>query len=271
MKSIAVIQARMASKRLPGKALMKLDGLQLILHVIASGKKIQGIDEVILATSSNEENNELEKIARVTDIDVFRGAEEDVVGRFCAIANSKSADYIVRLTGDNPLHDSDIISSLLRNHIESKKDYTCITGLPVGTGADIFSRKAITLSAEKGDGNKMADSVEQYVLEHPNSFKILHLNVVPSLSHYRFSIDTKEDFERMQILFNTIGSKINDLSIPELIKEIHQKNLVEIACPKKIEISNANKYTEKLLSKLETKNVILDDYEMNRIKTDCHL
>ncbi len=102
MKSVAIIQARVSSTRLPEKALKDLCGHPLIFHVIERAKKIRGIDQVILATGNRPENQPLVEIAESMGISHFTGSENDVLGRFWESVKNINCDYIIIITGDNP-------------------------------------------------------------------------------------------------------------------------------------------------------------------------
>jgi len=106
----AVIQARMQSKRLPGKALLELGGKPLLAHVIDRTQRIEGVDAVVVATSIGEENAPLIELARSMSAGVFVGSIDNVLERYYLSAVEFGGDYIVRVTGDNPFTDPEYAS-----------------------------------------------------------------------------------------------------------------------------------------------------------------
>lgn len=249
--NLAIIQARMASKRLPGKALLKVGDFPLIHHVIKRGQKIRGVNQVILATSVAPENDELTRFAQSLGIDVHRGDEDDVIGRFYSVAKKHDAANIVRLTGDNPLLDFKAIGFLLQKHLEEESDYSCIQGLPVGVGADIFSMRGLSDSQQFANGKELSDHVDLYLLENQANYKLISYRLTPTLSQYRLTIDDQEDFSRIQALINKIGPRIYEMTTTQILKNIELHNLKTLMQPQVANISKQNQYTAQLVSKIE--------------------
>ena len=102
-RTIAIVQARMGSSRLPGKMMMDLAGEPLLHWVLSRVKKAKLLDSIILATSDGAIDDQLVELAQKLNVPVFRGSETDVLGRFLEAANVSKADHVVRVCGDNPL------------------------------------------------------------------------------------------------------------------------------------------------------------------------
>ena len=129
--NIAVIQARMASTRLPGKSLLRIGEYPMIHYVLERARQISGIEGVVLATGLNAENDPLADYATRLGYELFRGDEDDVIERFYKAALERQADTVIRLTGDNPLIDFDAMGRLLARHNERRMDYSCMTSIGV--------------------------------------------------------------------------------------------------------------------------------------------
>ncbi len=254
--NIAIVQARMASKRLPGKALADLGGVPLIHHVLERGKRIPGISEVVLATSKGGENDALEDYARQIGCDVFRGDEDDVIDRFYRISAPRGASNIVRLTGDNPLLDYNAIGFLLRKHVELAADYSCLTGLPVGAGADIFSFRALEESHRKADGKALSDHVDLYVLENQQKFGLMRFALEPALSKIRWTVDDQSDIARVRKLVDADSAGILERSTTQLLHLIEDLKLEEEMRPEQANTSPQNLYTAGLVGKIKHCNVV---------------
>ena len=117
-KMLCILQARMLSTRLPGKILKEIKGKPLIAYEIDRIKHSKKIDKIVLATSDDKSNDILEDFCRAYNIDCFRGDENDVLKRFrdCSIMYPNS-EYIVRLTGDCPLIDPEVIDATIENFL----------------------------------------------------------------------------------------------------------------------------------------------------------
>ena len=106
MKVVATIEARMTSSRLPGKPLLLANNKSMLEHLSSRLKTISVIDEIVLATTVNIEDQPLVDEAKKIDISVFRGDEDNVMQRVIGAAESSGADVIVEITGDCPIAES---------------------------------------------------------------------------------------------------------------------------------------------------------------------
>src|SRR5690242_5548434 len=102
MKTVAVIQARMSSTRLPGKVLKDLGGRPVLDWVVEAARQAPGVDEVVVATSTEEDDNVVADWALQKGVTVYRGSLTDVLSRFLGAAHLTNADILIRLTGDCP-------------------------------------------------------------------------------------------------------------------------------------------------------------------------
>ena len=121
---LAIIQARMASTRLPGKMLADIDGQPMLWHVVNRTRRSSLVDRLIVATSVNSGDDPIVQFCARNNIDCFRGSEDDVLDRFYQAAKYYKAKTIVRITGDCPLIDPIIVDKVISLFINSKADYT---------------------------------------------------------------------------------------------------------------------------------------------------
>jgi spore coat polysaccharide biosynthesis protein SpsF len=139
-----IVQARMASTRLPGKILlsMPIGSTQTILdRVLNAAERSSYFGKVVVATSVDPQNAPVIELCTQRNIEVFVGDEENVYSRFFSVVQRESYDYIVRLTADNPLLDPDYIDIVIKHHINSTFDYTRSKGLPLGMNVEVFSKQ----------------------------------------------------------------------------------------------------------------------------------
>lgn len=252
--NIAIIQARMSSKRLPGKALLQIGSHPMIYYVIKRAQKIRGVEKVALATSRNRDNNELVNFVKSLDIEVFRGDEDNVLERFYVIAKKNQTEHVIRLTGDNPLIDFTALSMLLERHHNRSSDYSCMTGLPVGASGDIFSFNALKMSYENADGKELCDHVDFYILENQNKFNIVCYELTRALSSYRWTVDEQQDMDRMRDFFRAVkektGNTIEELNTKHLLALIQFLGFQEKMQPLQANVSEKNLYTAELIKKI---------------------
>ena len=207
---VAIVSARMASSRCPGKALAPLAGrplLEVLLERIASAPEL---DSVALATSVNPENLPLVELARHRGIPAFQGEEEDVLRRYLDCARTMAADHVVRVTGDNPLTDLETLGRLVDLHMESGSDYSYVPGdaLLMGILPEVISRGALERSWERGQPRHRSELVTLYIKEHPQQFKIATAALPDGLYRpdYRLTVDYPEDVTLMQALFERLAA-----------------------------------------------------------------
>ena len=151
MKKIiaAIIQARTGSSRLPRKVLADLNGKPLIEFLIERVKKCSDIDEIILATTFKKEDDILENIASNLKIKCVRGSKDDVLSRYVKATEETKAQVLIRLTGDCPFLDPELISRTINEFKLKNVDYlsNCYPpSYPDGLDVEVFSRKALYLA-----------------------------------------------------------------------------------------------------------------------------
>ena len=146
MKVVGIVQARMGSTRLPGKVMRVVVGVPLIELLLTRLNKASRIDRAVVTTASTAENDVLESHLITIGFQVYRGDEEDVLGRYYQAALEEEADVIVRITGDCPLVDSEIVDSVVEKYIKSEADYVSNINPPTfpdGLDVEVFSFNAL--------------------------------------------------------------------------------------------------------------------------------
>ena len=158
MNTVAIIQARISSTRLPRKVLKKIEGKTILEHVINRVKAAKNLDNVIVATTVKKEDLEIVKICASLGISVFCGSEDDVLDRYYQTARLFNAEHIVRITSDCPLIDFKVIDDVVDLYFKKNADYATNTlpeTFPDGEDVEIFSFKrcCIKLFKKKGDND----------------------------------------------------------------------------------------------------------------------
>ena len=150
MRIVASIEARMTSSRLPGKVMMTAGGRPMLAILIERLKQVREIDEIVLATTVNSNDEVLEGTARDCGASVFRGSEDDVLGRVCGAINQARADVVVEITADCPLTDPKMVSFCIREYqrtADANKYIANTTGsqlgAPAGLDVQVFSADAL--------------------------------------------------------------------------------------------------------------------------------
>jgi spore coat polysaccharide biosynthesis protein SpsF (cytidylyltransferase family) len=226
-----IIQARMGSTRLPKKIMLNLSGKPILWHVVESCKKAN-VEEVIIATSKNKENDVIEEFCKQYKISFFRGSENDVLKRYYDTAKKFNLDIIVRITSDCPLISPEIINKAIQGLKQENGDYVSNISkrtYPRGVDAEVFTFRALEKINKIVKKDFEREHVTSFIYNNPQMFKIGHLITTGLLKRpdIRITIDTKEDFKLLKIIYeNLYQNKIIPISQvvrflnknPELIK-----------------------------------------------------
>lgn len=237
MKIVATIEARMSSERLPGKSLMKILGKPMLELLIERVKKSKRLDQIIVATSFNKENDLIENLANEMSVSCYRGSEEDVLDRVLNAAKSAKADVIVELWGDSPLIDPNIIDEMIEYFLNNKFD--CIgTSLPnfpktypIGFSVLIFPTKILEEVKKKTNNPVDRENVSNYIYEHPEIYKIASFPCPDELNEpeIRLTVDEKSDFELISKIFQELYPINQDFTAKDVIDFLKENpELMEI-------------------------------------------
>lgn len=195
---LAILQARVSSSRLPGKVLKQILGRPMLERQIERLRRVTAVDQLVIATSSEASDDPLEKLCGELGVDCFRGSLNNVLDRFYQAALPHQPDHIVRLTGDCPLTDPDVIDKLVAFYLEGKYDYASNTiepTFPHGLDAEIFSYQALMKAWQEATLPSQKEHVTLFIDSQPELFKIGVYKRSPDLSHLRWTVDEPEDFE----------------------------------------------------------------------------
>lgn len=217
---LGIILARMGSLRLPGKMMLPIHGARLIDYVIARARRIQGLDELVLATTDGTEDDCLAEYVAALGVKVFRGDSLDVAKRVMACADQFECDYFVRLNGDSPFLDYRLLAEALATLMSGSPDL--VTNLlgrtyPYGIAVEIVKtdtyRRAISLFSDEA----YREHVTSYFYSHIEDFSVKSLtsNRMDLLA-MRLVVDTEEDLRRMGQLVASLGAGCIDATLDEI-------------------------------------------------------
>jgi len=238
---VAIIQARIGSTRLPGKVLKKIQDKVVLDYVIDRLKTCKNIDEIVLAITTNKNDDVLEKYAKNKKINFIRGSEEDVLSRYYEAAKKFNAEVIVRITSDCPLIDPKIVDEVIKKHIESDADYTANTikrTYPRGFDVEVFNFDILERTYRNANAKYHREHVTPYIREHPEKFKLQNIEAPDKIKRpdIRITVDTEKDFELIKKIishFDNIEFTAEDIvdflninpKLLEINKNIKQKEV----------------------------------------------
>ena len=213
MKVPAIIFSRMGSSRLPGKALRHIAGEPLIKRVIDRVSKVKNLSTIVVATSNSKTDDRLTQYIQSLNIEVFRGATHDVLNRAVSCASYLGVDKFIRINGDSPLIDPELLEQGIEMWREPNLDLISNVfprTYPVGMSVEIIKtdslKKIMGLTADSCD----SEHVTRFFYKNPEKFRILNFESGRSeLRKVRLAVDTEEDLERIDWLFKEFGGLIN--------------------------------------------------------------
>jgi len=217
MKIGYLITARMKSTRLPMKLILEINGRQMIRWMIDRLKLCTSLDEIIICTSTNPQDNILESIAHEEDIKIFRGSEEDVILRLYEAAVFFNLDYALNITADCPLVSFEYISKIVSQYNESHADLIRTLDLPHGFysyGIKVDAMKRVCQI--KHDNNT---EVWGRYFTDTGLFKVLDMTIPEDLQRpeYRLTVDYKDDFRLIETIFEHFGQDAYRASLHNII------------------------------------------------------
>ena len=223
--NLVILQARMSSKRLPGKVLMELNGKPMIFWQIQRILKSKEISKLVVAISDHPTDDVLAGYLESITCDFVRGSLDDVLDRFIKIEEIYTPDLIVRLTGDCPLVMPDLIDSMLKQFYEINVDYLSnIIELTYPDGLDIEIIKAGTLSklVTMNLTSAEREHVTLGIINRVDEFSAFSVTSGINLSCYRWTVDTEEDFAFIKRVFKDFKSKETEFNFEGLVHYFKQ-------------------------------------------------
>lgn len=226
---LAIIQARMGSKRLPQKVMMDLSGNPVIYHVYNRTIKSKYIDKTIIATSENKENNLLKFFLDENNIEYVSGSENNVLSRFILAINKlnlKDKDHVVRITADCPMIDPNIINQIIELHVRSKADYTSNTLIrtyPDGLDCEIINVGALKSVFLKKLNDDHKEHVTSYITENRDLFHTENLLNTIDHSHLRWTLDYMSDYEHIRAIYKNLFPKNNNFKYQDILNFLAEK------------------------------------------------
>ena len=207
MRVVAIIQARLGSKRLPGKVLMDIQGRPMIQHVVERAQAIRGVDQVVLNVPMTDAS-QFPPMTRCTVLGI-RDQEQDVLGSYLQIAEMERADIVMRLTGDCPLLDPFLCEQVLRLHRKLGDPFsyaandTFRSGFPDGTDVEVVSTEALKLAAAQATDPFEREHVMPWIRRHMMNYGI----AAPwgtDLAGAKWSVDTTDDLKTVRAIYSQL-------------------------------------------------------------------
>jgi spore coat polysaccharide biosynthesis protein SpsF (cytidylyltransferase family) len=208
-KTVAIIQARMSSTRLPGKILADISGRPMLWHVVDRLKHCGLLDEIAVATSKNSENNVVETFCKENKIPFYSGSENDVLDRYYQAARMFEADVVIRITADCPLIDPVVTDKVVSEYITHQKACDSASNIvkrtyPRGLDTEAVSFRALGKCWQDAKEPHQREHVTIYLYEHPELFRMNEVRNSEDLSGLRWTVDCDEDMSLIREIYKRL-------------------------------------------------------------------
>ena len=208
-----IIQARTGSTRLPKKVLADIGGKPMLWHIIERIKRAKNVNKIIVATTNKKNDKEIIEIAKKSGAKSFAGSEKDVLDRYYRTAKIYGADIIVRITGDCPFADPEIIDKTINFFKKNNFDYVSTGHItkqiyepnyPVGLNTEVFNFSALKKAWEEAKLPSEREHVTPYIWKNDKLFKIKTINSGPNFSQMRWTVDEERDLEFVREVYKRL-------------------------------------------------------------------
>lgn len=215
--TLAILQARMTSTRLPGKVMADLMGAPMILRQIERLKRARQLDQIVVATSTDTSDDPLAERLAAEGIGVFRGDLDDVLGRYAgAMEAFPGHETVVRLTADCPLADPDLIDATIALFRDAGADYASNTperrSYPKGLDIEVMRADVLRAAAAEATDPYEREHVTAFIYRRPERFKIAGLEQHASEGEVRWTVDRPDDLEFVRAVYAALYPRKADFT-----------------------------------------------------------
>ena len=223
MKIGAVVQARMSSKRFPGKVLHRILGKPMLEYLFESLKHCRVLDEMIVATSGEATDDAIRIFCEKYDIHCYRGSLGDVAGRFNGIIDTFKYDGFVRISGDSPLLDYRLVSKAVE--IFKTGGYDIVTNVqkrtfPKGQSVEVIRSSTFNTVYPLMTNTLQKEHVTSYFYQNKSQFSIYNFESRKDYGNIQLSIDTKDDMNLIEKLVGSMSKPHWDYTFEELVRQL---------------------------------------------------
>lgn len=202
-----VLQSRLDSTRLPGKALLSIDGKPLVFRVMEALNRVPA--DIRILACAQDSLSSFAPLAEQAGFEIFAGPKDDVLGRYCQVIRRFNITRVIRATGDNPFVFTDAASAINAEALALNADYAGYSGIPVGAGVESVCADSLLRAGNESSSSYDREHVCPYLYTHPELFS-LHRPLAPLRwqgSNIRLTVDTQEDFDRALVLYAALKNE----------------------------------------------------------------
>jgi spore coat polysaccharide biosynthesis protein SpsF len=214
-RTIAIIQARMTSSRLPGKVLADIGGQPMLSRVISRVKRATSVSEIVVAAPAASSSDSITSVCATLGITCFRGSELDVLDRYYRCAEQAGADVVVRITADCPLIDPQLIDQVIHAFLTTAVDYAsnrrygspqALNSYPDGLDVEVFTFEALRRAHEEATSRYEREHVTPFIWRNFNRFRVLYTQSPMEFAQRQWTVDYPQDLEFVRMVYDRLGN-----------------------------------------------------------------
>jgi len=241
-KTVGIVQARMGSTRFFAKVLEDIEGRPMLWQVINRLRHSKLLDDIVVATSVNHQDDAIEEFCERDSIYYFRGSEDDVLARYYHAATKFEAELVVRVTSDCPLIDPNVVDRIISTYLENRQNYDYVSNTikrtyPRGLDTEVFPYGILERCNKEATIGYEREHVTAYIYEHPDMFRLFNVENNQNLSRLRWTVDEEPDLRLVKEIYKRLNNQnlffMEDIlgvlekepSLIEINKGVYQKSL----------------------------------------------
>jgi spore coat polysaccharide biosynthesis protein SpsF len=233
LKIVTVIQARTGSSRLPKKVLLSICGKSLLIRMVERVNNARLAGRIVIATSTNGEDDPIEELCASEGLDCFRGNPTDLLDRHYKAGLHYGADAVAKIPSDCPLIDPTIIDKVYTHYLSGDFDYVSNlhpASYPDGNDVEIFSFAALESAWKEAEKNFEREHTTPFFWERPERFRLGNVKWETRQdfsSSHRFTIDYEEDYIFIRTVFDELYSKKPDFGLYDILRLLDEKPYIK--------------------------------------------
>jgi len=231
IKIVTVVQARTSSSRLPNKVLLSIKGRPLLLRMLERVQVSKFAGTIVVATSTDKDDNPIEKLCNENNIEIYRGSLTDLLDRHYQVANLYNADAIVKIPSDCPLIDPKIIDKVIKHFLDNIEKYDYVSNLhpatyPDGNDVEVMSIKTLETAWKEATKDFEREHTTPFIWENKHKFRIGNVEWETGLDYsttHRWTIDYKEDYLFTKSVYDELYDINPNFGINDILNLLKEK------------------------------------------------
>ncbi|KUG25635.1 n-acetylneuraminate cytidylyltransferase [hydrocarbon metagenome] len=231
IRIVTVVQARTSSSRLPNKILLEVLGKPLLIRLLERISTSKLVGKIVVATSTEKDDNPIEKLCKENNIEIYRGSLNDLLDRHYQVAKIFNADAVVKIPSDCPLIDPSVIDKVIEHFLDNIDKYDYVSNLhpatyPDGNDVEIISFKTIERAWKEATKIFEREHTTPYIWENKDKFRIGNVEWETGLDYsttHRWTIDYEEDYLFIKAVYDELYKKKTNFGINDILNLLKEK------------------------------------------------